>query len=69
MNRRLVRTLFATAALALVAGCVSGQTTWYEQRCERLGLSKGTAEFEKCVQRDQAWVDADQKRAASTKQR
>jgi hypothetical protein len=69
MQKKLARVFLVTATMALVASCVSNETTWYEQRCQKIGLSKGTADFEKCIARDQAWIEADKKRAASTRMR
>ena len=39
--------------------------TWYEARCSRTGLSKGTAAFEQCVARDKAWIEETSRRAQS----
>ena len=47
MQKKLARVFLVTATMALVASCVSNETTWYEQRCEKIGLKKGTADFEK----------------------
>ncbi|MBT3701472.1 MAG: hypothetical protein HOE62_07380 [Alphaproteobacteria bacterium] len=69
MQRQLTRVIIVAGALALVTACVSKEVTWYEQRCQQIGLSKGTADFDKCVARDEAWIDADRKRAGSTKMR
>ncbi len=40
---------------AVLAGCAQGQTTWYEEKCLRTGFKQGTAEFDKCVDRDRKW--------------
>jgi hypothetical protein len=69
MQRKLTKILCVVVLAGMAAACVSKETTWYEQRCHKIGLKKGTADFDKCVARDKAWVEADQKKAASTKNR
>jgi hypothetical protein len=69
MQRHLTRTIIVAGALALLTACVSKEVTWYEQRCQQIGLKQGTSDFEKCVARDEAWVQADRKRAGSTRMR
>jgi len=54
----LMLSLFLTA-------CASGSgMTWYEERCARMGMKKGTSDFELCVARDKTWIEETQKRAA-----
>ena len=69
MQRQLTRIILVAGTLALVTACISKEATWYEQRCQKIGLSKGTADFEKCVARDEAWIAADRKKASSTRMR
>ena len=54
--------LIFTLAIAL-SGCVQ-KTTWYEERCERAGFKAGTANFDKCIARDLAWIEENNRRAS-----
>jgi len=69
MKRRIGKLIVTTGLLALVAGCVSQDLAWYEERCQRVGLTKGTVDFDKCIERDRAWIEANRALEASTKQR
>ena len=58
MIRRAALLAAATAALVL-AGC-QDQSTWYEERCERIGLKKGSKDFNDCTARDVRWIEGTQ---------
>ena len=64
MKRRIGKLFVTTALLALVAGCASQEVAWYEERCERIGITKGTADFEKCIERDKDWIEETRRRGA-----
>ena len=61
MIRRTALLAAAIAALVL-AGCQE-QSTWYEERCERIGLKKGSKDFNDCIARDVRWKEGNQARA------
>ena len=47
-----------------LAACAQDET-WYEARCSRTGLSKGTTAFEQCIARDKQWIESTSRRAQS----
>lgn len=50
------RRLFLLLVLLPLAACAY-ENTWYEERCLRLGLNKGTADFDTCIARDVKWIE------------
>jgi hypothetical protein len=69
MQKQLAKILIVTAAAILVSACVSDEATWYEQRCQNIGFVKGTTDFNDCIERDKAWIEADRKRSESNRLR
>ena len=59
MRRRLIPLLLLLLPLAACAY----ENTWYEERCLRLGLTKGTADFDACIERDMKWIEENRARA------
>lgn len=53
----IARIAAVVALLPLLASCVRDGPTWFEQRCQRTGFTRGSAGFEECVARDRAWVE------------
>ena len=65
MNKQILKIVPVLLAAGFLTACASGgDQTWYEDRCSRIGLKKGTADFDQCVSRDKQWVEDTQKRAA-----
>ncbi|MDP6832350.1 MAG: hypothetical protein QF512_15440, partial [Alphaproteobacteria bacterium] len=48
---------FIVTTLFILTGCLGEETTWYEDRCLHLGIDRGSADFDKCIERDQRWVN------------
>ena len=68
-RQNLARAILLSTVVFSVSACVSNQPNWYEQHCIDIGFKVGTVDFEKCIERDKAWIEADRKRAESTKHR
>ena len=68
-RKSMAKIMLLAGVTALATACVSERSTWYEQRCEQIGLTKGTADFDQCIAREKAWIEADRKRGASAKNR
>ena len=65
MTKPISNVLLALAAAGFLSACAAGSgQTWYEERCSRMGMAKGTADFDQCISRDKQWVDDTHKRAA-----
>ena len=58
----MARPLFVIIAALLLAACLQGQPTWYEERCLRLGFAKGSKGFNDCVERDLRWIKDNDRR-------
>ena len=54
--------LVLPAVILLGLGACAIEDTWYEERCLRLGLQKGTADFDACIARDVQWVEENRRR-------
>ena len=48
----MTRLLLVITALSLLGACLPARTTWYEDRCLRLGFERGGGDFNDCVARD-----------------
>ena len=53
----MTRLILIVTALFVLAGCLAEGPTWYEDRCLNLGLNRGSADFDKCIERDQRWIN------------
>ena len=40
-----------------LAACEGNILAWYEQRCVRAGLAKGTPAYDQCVQRELSYLE------------
>lgn len=63
MNAKLRQLPLILLAAFVLSACVTDDATWYQERCERAGLKKGTAAFNQCTARDRAWIAENNRRA------
>lgn len=45
-----------------LSACQTERPTWFQERCERAGFSKGTPAYDECVARDLEWVRQQEER-------
>ncbi len=62
----MTRLILCIAALSLLTICMAKGSTWYEDRCLRLGFKAGSADFNNCIERDQGWIDDNKRRTDGT---
>ncbi len=58
MSLRRLLALLAVAIAVPLAACESvGDLTWYQDRCARAGLAKGTPAYRDCIAREEAFLE------------
>ncbi len=58
----MARLFFMIVAVSLLNACLPAETTWYEDRCLRLGFDRGNDDFNNCIERDRQWIEENNRR-------